>query len=195
MNGFVVGFISIVLGWIREVFYFIWQIFSLEKNSFFINLIIDNWILIVILLCAIGLFLDWLVYIVRWKPYYVWIGKKAKQTNNIDENIEFNEKEYYFDDIENSNNYDQNFFDNHQEKNIANDDNIYYNDEYQKDYINIENQNTAYNALNKEDKKRKKSILRKIWIELFKDDEIDDEEYHINSNINPDEAFDNTKIK
>ncbi len=209
MSGFAVSFISIVLGWLRELFYFIWQIFTFNKDNIFVNLVSNNWIIIVIVLCLIGIFIDWLVYIIRWKPHYVWRGKlvnkhnkKTKQqdvqlptdddgeyysesfniTNDsisIDKNETIDNAENNFIEINGINSY-QNIGENHQ-----NNQNYEYG--Y---YINDDEIEDSKKAKNKD-----YSLIKKLWIELFKDDEYDDETIDIKPDINPEEAFDHSKIK
>ena len=62
-----------MLGWIRSVASFLWDFFTHPSSvSSFANWMIRHWLLIVIVLCFVGLVADWIVYLIRWRPYRVW---------------------------------------------------------------------------------------------------------------------------
>lgn len=73
--------ITLMLGWIRALTDWIWNIVSLGDGSAgksFLTWFGANWPKVVLLMLVIGLAADWLIWLVRWKPYWVWFGKKRR---------------------------------------------------------------------------------------------------------------------
>ena len=87
MGSFFNTLFSILLGWIRGIVSIIWNAFTLREGESFLEYIGKNWIILVTVLCAVGLALDFAVYFFRWEPYKVWytawrkIIKKSKDRN------------------------------------------------------------------------------------------------------------------
>lgn len=79
MSGFSKTFLFVFLIWIKKLFNIIWQFLNDPESFFLVKFIINNWQIIAILLILIGVILDWLFYIARWRPYYVWFGRKQKK--------------------------------------------------------------------------------------------------------------------
>lgn len=63
---------SILLGWIQVLVSMIWSAFTAEGGTSVLQFIGNNWILITVILCAVGLAADFTVYLFRWQPYKVW---------------------------------------------------------------------------------------------------------------------------
>lgn len=63
---------QIMLGWIRSVSSEIWNAASNPGNGTLFGWIGDNWKMIALVLCAVGLAADLTVYLFRWQPYRVW---------------------------------------------------------------------------------------------------------------------------
>lgn len=75
------SFIKSMLGWIRWIASSIANLFqggsggsggSMSTVAWFA----DNWIKILIALIVIGVVIDWLVWMTRWRPYWVWFRKR-----------------------------------------------------------------------------------------------------------------------
>lgn len=76
MNGVTKTFLSIFISWIK-IFLNSLLNFLNDPNSFnLLKFIAQNWIVLSALLLLIGIVLDWIFWMIRWKPYYVWLGKK-----------------------------------------------------------------------------------------------------------------------
>ena len=69
---------NIMLGWLKGVARWVLGIFDLAGSSAFSPLVwlADNWLALLIILMAIGVCMDMLVWLLRWRPYWVWFHKK-----------------------------------------------------------------------------------------------------------------------
>ncbi|MDD3214138.1 MAG: hypothetical protein PHY64_10710, partial [Eubacteriales bacterium] len=68
--------LSLLLGWLRSLFNAVWTLLgSSEGNSFF-TLLRNNWKIIFIVLCVGGFVVDRIIYLIRWRPYYVWRSRR-----------------------------------------------------------------------------------------------------------------------
>ncbi len=72
MGSFANTVFSLLLGWLQAVTSMIWSALTAKDSESFLQFIGNNWIIIAIILCFIGLIADLLVYIFRWEPYKVW---------------------------------------------------------------------------------------------------------------------------
>lgn len=79
MGGFAKTMYNIFLGWLRSATAWIWQsadsgeqLIS-EASGSWLKWVTENWLPLVIVLCAVCLLIDLIVYIVRWQPYRVWL--------------------------------------------------------------------------------------------------------------------------
>lgn len=72
MNGFVHSILSFMLSWIRALIANLWALLSSEDGGAFFRFLSQNWLFIVLFLCAAGVAVDLLVYFFRWRPDYVW---------------------------------------------------------------------------------------------------------------------------
>ena len=63
---------SLLLGWLRGLISLIWSALTSEGGETFFTFIENNWILIAVILCVLGLAADFAVYFFRWQPYKVW---------------------------------------------------------------------------------------------------------------------------
>lgn len=80
--------VTLMLGWIRGFTDWIWRLISLGDGSAgrnFLSWFSGNWLKLVIVLIAIGVAADWIVWLIRWRPYWLWFGKKRRILNDTDE--------------------------------------------------------------------------------------------------------------
>lgn len=62
---------SALMSWVRALVAAIWALFSAERTTA-LEFLAKNWIGIAVLLIAIGLVVDWLIWLIRWQPYHIW---------------------------------------------------------------------------------------------------------------------------
>lgn len=62
---------SALMSWVRALVGDLWAIFSSERTTI-LEFLGKHWIGIALLMIAIGLAVDWLIWLVRWQPYHLW---------------------------------------------------------------------------------------------------------------------------
>ena len=72
MGSFANTVFSLLLGWMQGLIAIIWSALTDQGGESVFQFIGDHWIRIAIILCAVGLIADFLVYFFRWAPYKVW---------------------------------------------------------------------------------------------------------------------------
>ena len=72
MGNFASTLFSSLLGWLRGAAAWLWSFLTQQDSGGFIVWVADNWLPLVILLCAACMVIDFIVYMVRWQPYKVW---------------------------------------------------------------------------------------------------------------------------
>ncbi len=80
--------ITIMLGWVRGFTDWIWNIINLGDGSAgrsFLGWFSENWLKLVVVLVIAGIVIDWLVWLVRWRPYWLWFGKKRRILDDTDQ--------------------------------------------------------------------------------------------------------------
>ena len=78
-------FITLTLGWIRGVTNWIWSMIRLGQGSAgrsFLAWFSNHWVKLVIVLMLACVAMDWLIWLVRWRPYWLWFGKKRRLVND-----------------------------------------------------------------------------------------------------------------
>ena len=63
---------SVLLGWVQTAASWLWSIVTNTDVSAWLRWVLDNWLVLVILLCLVGAAADFVVYLFRWQPYRVW---------------------------------------------------------------------------------------------------------------------------
>ena len=72
MNSFANSLFSLLFGWARTLIQQVWTAASTGGFSAFFTWLGDHWVWVVVLLCLAGTALDFLIWIIRWRPYLVW---------------------------------------------------------------------------------------------------------------------------
>ena len=93
MNGFADTLISLLLGWIKTLVKAVYNVFSSDTGGTFWSWLGNNWLGLAVLLCLIGVIIDFAVWIIRWQPYRLWQAKRAKHWGSRAEENRF-EKGY-----------------------------------------------------------------------------------------------------
>lgn len=97
------SFIKGMLGWIRWIansFANLFQTGSGRSGDMsMISWFADNWIKILIVLIVVGVLVDWLVWMARWRPYWVWFRKRRILLNNDVEGIDDDDLMLHYGDM------------------------------------------------------------------------------------------------
>ena len=78
--------VSSMLSWLRGIANWAINLFNLsgERSMNVLEWFCDHWIGMLISLIILGLAIDWLVWIIRWRPYWVWFRRKRVLIDDTD---------------------------------------------------------------------------------------------------------------
>lgn len=96
------SFIKGMLGWIRWIASSIANLLqtgSGRGNMSAISWFADNWIKILIGLIVVGVLVDWLVWMARWRPYWVWFRRRRVLLDNEVEGIDDDDLMLHYSDM------------------------------------------------------------------------------------------------
>ena len=84
LSGFSNAFVSIMLGWLKGVANWVLRLFNLAGNTGGSPLLwlSQNWAKLLVLFLFIGVAVDILVWLIRWRPYWVWFRKERVIVND-----------------------------------------------------------------------------------------------------------------
>ena len=60
---------NVLMGWVRALVSSIWALFDTEHTTV-LEFLGKNWLTIAVIIIAVGLVMDWLVWLIRWRPYH-----------------------------------------------------------------------------------------------------------------------------
>ena len=97
MNSFTNTILTLLLGWLRALLNAARDFVSSDSSTAFFNFFQNNWRVLFIILCIIGISLDIIVYIVRWRPQPLWRKRKAKPVRELSPAQDSNDYTDYYD--------------------------------------------------------------------------------------------------
>ena len=68
---------NVLMGWVRALVNAIWALFTTDHTTL-LEFLGKKWVLIVVVILAAGLAIDWLVWLIRWQPYHLW-ARRARR--------------------------------------------------------------------------------------------------------------------
>ena len=75
MNAFAEMLFSSLLGWLRGLTQGLWKLFSNGSAGGFLTWLGSHWLILIVILCAVGTLIDFLVWLRRWRPDIRWKRK------------------------------------------------------------------------------------------------------------------------
>ncbi len=76
-NQFVESLVEVMLSWMRWLTSWFWNIVNSKGTSGgFLHWFSENWLGVAVTLIIIGVVADWLVWMIRWRPYWLWLRKR-----------------------------------------------------------------------------------------------------------------------
>ena len=75
-NEFAQGIIEVLLSWVKWVTSWVWSFFQADMAGGFINWFAAHWLGLAVTLIIFGLVLDWIIWMIRWRPYWLWLRKR-----------------------------------------------------------------------------------------------------------------------
>ena len=82
-TGYANAVVNVMLGWLKGLANWVLKLFNLAGSGGNPLLwLSDNWLKLLIVLLVAGVAIDWLVWMIRWRPYWVWFKKKRVIVND-----------------------------------------------------------------------------------------------------------------
>lgn len=78
MNNLSNHVLAVLFSWMRTLIQGVWGTISSGAASGFWTWLGDHWLLLTVFLCLICVVLDYLVWLIRWKPYVLWKQKMLR---------------------------------------------------------------------------------------------------------------------
>lgn len=91
--GYAENFVSFMLGWIRSLAASIAGLFRTRGGASSGGLAITqwlskNWLILLIVLIVIGILTDWIIWLIRWRPHWLWFRKpRVILDDRVEENV------------------------------------------------------------------------------------------------------------
>ena len=83
-TGYTNAIVNAMLGWLRGMANWVLRLFNLSGGRSPLEFLANHWKGILIALLIIGVALDLIVWLVRWRPHWVWFRKKRVIINDKD---------------------------------------------------------------------------------------------------------------
>ena len=78
-NSFGARFVEFIFSWVKAIADGMWSVFrGTGASGAFFRWIGDNWLILLAVLLVGGVVTDWAVWMLRWRPYWLWFGKKRR---------------------------------------------------------------------------------------------------------------------
>lgn len=84
MGSFATTLFSVLTEMIKRMISGLWALISGESSGGFIAWVLDNWLMLVILLCVAGVLIDLVIYLIRWQPYRVWRNRRRGEEEELE---------------------------------------------------------------------------------------------------------------
>ena len=82
-TGYANAVVNVMLGWLKGLANWVLKLFNLAGSGGNPLLwLSENWLKLLIVLLIAGAVIDWLVWMIRWRPYWVWFKKKRIIVND-----------------------------------------------------------------------------------------------------------------
>ena len=75
-SSFSESLISVLLSWLKGLAAWVLKLFNLAGGASPLEWLSEHWIPLLALLLIIGIAADFIVWMLRWRPYWVWFNKK-----------------------------------------------------------------------------------------------------------------------
>jgi len=93
-TGYTNAIVNAMLGWLKGLASWVLRLFNLSGGFSPLKFLADNWLQLLIFFLILGVVIDLLVWLIRWRPHWVWFRKKRVIINDRN----FFAQEKYIDD-------------------------------------------------------------------------------------------------
>ena len=83
-TGYTNAIVNAMLGWLRGLANWVLKLFNLSGGGSPLAFLARNWKGILLVLLIVGVALDLIIWLVRWRPHWVWFHKKRVVINDKD---------------------------------------------------------------------------------------------------------------
>ena len=73
---FAQNLIELMLSWMRLIALWVWNFFQADMADGFLSWFADHWKSLALFVIIVGLVMDWLIWMIRWRPYWLWLRKR-----------------------------------------------------------------------------------------------------------------------
>ena len=81
-TGYANAVVNAMLGWLKGLASWVLRLFNLSGGFSPLKFLADNWLKLLIFFLILGVVLDLLVWLIRWRPHWVWFRKKRVIIND-----------------------------------------------------------------------------------------------------------------
>ena len=81
-TGFTNAIVNAMLGWLKGLATWVLRLFNLSGGGSPLRFLANNWLKLLIICLIIGVAMDRVVWLLRWRPYWVWFRKKRVIIND-----------------------------------------------------------------------------------------------------------------
>ncbi len=81
-SGYANAIVDTMLGWLKGLASWVLKLFNLSGGFSPLKFLADNWLKLLIILLITGMAVDLLVWLIRWRPHWVWFHKKRVIIND-----------------------------------------------------------------------------------------------------------------
>ncbi len=74
--------VNAMLGWLKGLAGWVLRLFNLSAGFSPLKFLADNWLKLLVLLLIVGMAADLLIWLIRWRPHWVWFHKKRVIIND-----------------------------------------------------------------------------------------------------------------
>ena len=75
-NSFIQNLIEALLSWIRLMSNWVWDFLQADMGGGFLGWFKGHWRSLALTLIIAGVIIDWLIWMIRWRPYWLWLRKR-----------------------------------------------------------------------------------------------------------------------
>ena len=81
-TGYANAIVNAMLGWLKGLASWVLRLFNLSGGFSPLKFLADNWLKLLIFFLILGVALDLIVWLIRWRPHWVWFRKKRVIIND-----------------------------------------------------------------------------------------------------------------
>lgn len=81
-TGYTNAIVDAMLGWLKGLASWVLKLFNLSAGFSPLRFLANNWLKLLIILLILGVTVDLLVWLIRWRPHWVWFHKKRVIIND-----------------------------------------------------------------------------------------------------------------